>query len=640
MINLDIFLQGEFHSFLSGIKELQKEINFTLNDHGVPLKIEKSNSKDTVIEFNNGEGFIHYAQPYHVYRAIGLFVQNSAKKEDFMMKETPQFQTVGPMFDLSRNAVMQVHQFKWMIRKMALMGFNAAMLYMEDTYEVEEFPYFGYMRGRYSQQELKELDDYAYHFGIELIPCIQTLAHLEEFLKWDAAAHLKDTRGVLLVEQDATYDFLRKMISAATKPFRSQRIHIGMDEAEELGRGIYLNRYGYRDRLELMTDHLRKVKEITDELNLDVMMWSDMFLKLASESGDNQYDMSTEISDGMKNKIPENIKLMYWDYFHTKQEDYQALITKHKQLGQTPAFAGGVWVWNTFATNYGLSLQTSEAALTVCKKEGIEDVFVTLWGDDGYENNFYSALLGLQLYAEHQFQKTVDQKQWYERTQFCTGLDAKTFLQLNDLDAIPGVADGNLDQTNPSKFLLWQDVLLGLFDKHIEGIEQEVSFHYQQLEKKIKQSRDQRVQLDFILNVPEKLSAVLAQKAPLGLTLKRAYDNKQTEILHQIANEELPELIDKVHALRDAHKKQWFTINKPFGWEVIDIRYGGLIARLQTAIERMMDYLNGEIDRIEELEQERLPFNANLDKTTGLGWSSYYYRMASPNVFFHVLPIY
>src|SRR5699024_12703966 len=80
----------------------------------------------------------------------------------------------------------------------------AAMLYMEDTYEVKGEPYFGYMRGRYSQQELKQYDDYANQFGIELIPCIQTLAHLEEFLKWDAAFKYKDTRGALLLESEPT----------------------------------------------------------------------------------------------------------------------------------------------------------------------------------------------------------------------------------------------------------------------------------------------------------------------------------------------------------------------------------------------------------------------------------------------------
>ncbi|WP_130858760.1 beta-N-acetylhexosaminidase [Gracilibacillus phocaeensis] len=635
---MQIRLKGNYQPFLTGLEQLAEEQNVSIEAEGIGLTIEKNTDEETVISYRNGEGIIYYGKPYHVYRAFGLFIERLAEGQAFELRETPQFQSMGPMFDFSRNAVMRVDQLKGMFRRLALMGFNAAMLYMEDTYEVKEQPYFGYMRGRYSQAELKELDDYAYQLGIELIPCIQTLAHLEEFLKWDAAAYLKDTRGVLLTEQEQTYDFLRQMITAAQEPFRSNRIHIGMDEAEELGRGVYLNRFGYRDRLDIMLEHLDRVIEITEGLGLSVMLWSDMFIKLASESGEDQYNMETEISEEMQGKIPSSVTLMYWDYFHTKKEDYKTLIAKHKKLGQTPAFAGGIWVWNTFATKYDLSLKTSKAALQASKEEGIQDVFVTLWGDDGYENNCFSALLGLQLYAEHQYQTNVSTDHLYRRTKFCTGLEAEQFLLLSQLDNIPGVEEGNLDQTNPSKFLLWQDVLLGLFDKHIEGLD--IGSHYQALAQKIRSQRKEQTSLDFIMEVPEKLCDVLAKKASIGIELKQAYDSKHFDVLRDIADNKIPEIIELVRVLHAAHKEQWLTINKPFGWEVIDIRYGGLIARLQTAAERVNTYVRGEVSTIDELEQERLPYNHQVANSTGLGWSSYYYRIASPNVFFHVLPIY
>jgi hypothetical protein len=51
------------------------------------------------------------------------------------------------------------------------------------------------------------------------------------------------------------------------------------------------------------------------------------------------------------------------------------------------------------------------------------------------------------------------------------------------------------------------------------------------------------------------------------------------------------------------------TTNKPFGWEVLDIRYGGILARIDSVIERITGYVEGRIDRIEELEQERLYFD-------------------------------
>lgn len=145
--------------------------------------------------------------------------------------------------------------------------------------------------------------------------------------------------------------------------------------------------------------------------------------------------------------------------------------------------------------------------------------------------------------------------------------------------------------------------------------------------------------LQSILDVLLQLAQVLQNKGTIVIKLKHAYDTLDTTALRHVADVTLEKLIRNVHALLDAHRRQWFELYKPFGWEVIDIRYGGLTNRLDIAVHRINAYLNGDITTIEELEQERLYFSPNVDKSTTLGWCSYYYRMASPNVFFHVLPI-
>ena len=48
------------------------------------------------------------------------------------------FKRFGIMLDCSRNAVMQVSQVKKMMDYMCAMGYNAVMLYIEDTYEIIE----------------------------------------------------------------------------------------------------------------------------------------------------------------------------------------------------------------------------------------------------------------------------------------------------------------------------------------------------------------------------------------------------------------------------------------------------------------------------------------------------------------------
>lgn len=629
-------LDGNYTDLLPGIQRLLPQLGIELHQDGIPIRIEASTG-GLEVGLQDGEAYIRYHQKHQFFRGLGLLVQHSRKGDSFHIHEEQQFDLVGPMFDLSRNAVLTVDSFKDMLNKLALMGMNTVMLYMEDTYEIEGEPYFGYMRGRYTQAELREIDDYADQFGIEAFPSIQTLAHLEEFLKWEPVKHYKDTKGALLVGDERTNQLIEKMIQAASEPFRSRKIHVGMDEAEELGRGKYLDQNGYESRFTIMANHLDKVLEVVRRLDLKPMMWSDMFLKLAAGHDGDYYDKETAIPEEMARRIPKDVDMVYWDYVHMETEDYTKVIANHRPLGCNLVFAGAVWIFNTFGVNYGLSLNASNTALKVCKQEGIREVYATMWGDDGNEGNPFAALLGLQLYAEHAYSSDdPTQEHLAERVKFCTGIEAEAFMQFKDLDEIPGSEPNNSKQSNPSKFLLYQDVLLGLFDKQIEGLA--LNAHYAQLEQQIQSKRDHSAELDYLFEVPQKLSAVLKRKSEIGIELKAAYDSDNRALLQDIAANELPAIAAGVSELRKAHRTQWLRMFKPFGWEVIDIRYAGITNRLDSASERITDYLEGRITRIEELEQERLLYSTvNRFNHKGVGWCSYYYRMASPNVFFHVL---
>ena len=74
------------------------------------------------------------------------------------------------MADCSRNAVLNVASAKQMIEVLALMGYSTFELYMEDTYQIEGQPYFGYFRGAYSAEELQEIEAYAQQFDMTFVP--------------------------------------------------------------------------------------------------------------------------------------------------------------------------------------------------------------------------------------------------------------------------------------------------------------------------------------------------------------------------------------------------------------------------------------------------------------------------------------
>ena len=77
------------------------------------------------------------------------------------MENNINFRRFGTMIDCSRNAVMNLPTLKKWIDIVSSIGYTTLLLYIEDTYEVDDNPYFGYKRGRYTKSELAEIDKYA-----------------------------------------------------------------------------------------------------------------------------------------------------------------------------------------------------------------------------------------------------------------------------------------------------------------------------------------------------------------------------------------------------------------------------------------------------------------------------------------------
>ncbi|MBQ7368784.1 MAG: family 20 glycosylhydrolase, partial [Clostridia bacterium] len=169
---------------------------------------------------------------------------------------------IGVMLDCSRNMVMNVAGVKKFIDILAKIGYNRLMLYTEDTYEIKGEPMFGYMRGRYSGEEIKEIDSYALSKGIELVPCIQTLAHLNQLSRWlPYCWEIFDNESTLLVDDDRVYALIDKMFETCAENYTTKNIHIGMDEAHGMGLGKYFDKHGYEPRSEIFLRHLNKVYE-------------------------------------------------------------------------------------------------------------------------------------------------------------------------------------------------------------------------------------------------------------------------------------------------------------------------------------------------------------------------------------------
>jgi hexosaminidase len=628
MINFNFF--GDITLLEAGIRILSAEMPFRWADDGIPVKVEqRSGNLQVVIDDDNV--IIRYEEKIHFFRALGLLVESLKQQGSRHIEEQPMFSFNGAMFDASRNQVLTTESIKKMMTHMALMGLNGFMLYTEDTFTVESNPYIGYMRGRYSHEEIKECDDYADLFGIEMIPCIQTLAHVGHILKWKNSQDIKDIADIFLVGDPNTYLTIEEMIKSVSSAVRSKRIHIGMDEAHSLGLGKYLKQHGYQSRFEIMTEHLRKVIQITEKYGLKPMIWSDMYFRLGSTT-DDYYDRSTVIPEASVLDLPTNVQFVYWDYYHHEEEDYLYYLQKHKQLGMTPIFAGGVWTWNSPSPNFSKTEVTTNAALSACKKENVQEVFATMWGDNGGETNLFASLPGLQLFAEHGYSLVVDESRMNSRFAICTGGDYDAFMRLDQLDTTPFdnylSVNGSHRPSNPSRYILWQDILIGLFDKYVEG--QPLRTYYYELGKRINEDKESNEAFKELFEFYERLCFVLSVKSEIGLALKAAYDSKDRTQLLKLTQESLPSLYESISVLHRTHRELWMKTCKPFGWEIMDIRYGGMMVRIDTAVYRLNAYLNGELNKLDELEEERLYMDGpRNESSTTLGHAGSYNSIVS-----------
>ena len=506
--------------------------------------------------------------------------------------------TLAVMIDCSRNGVMKPEKVKEFALIIKNMGYNAMMLYTEDTYEVENEPYFGYMRGRYSIAEMQEMDAYCCSIGIELIPCIQVLAHLGHIPRWEEYWSHMDSQDVLLVGDERNYRLIENMLATLSKCFTSRRIHIGMDEAFYLGTGRYLQQNGYRDRLQIFVEHLNRVKQLTDRYGFQPMMWSDMFFRLVGED--------KKLPPEILRQVPEGVELVYWDYSPKEQKHYDENITAHKQFqNNKTAYAGAVWTCTGYAPNLRLSLDAADAAMRSVRENGIETVLVTMWGDDGKDCSYFAGLSGL-FAAAQMANGNFDRQDIAEKFQNLFGYRFEEFMNL-ELANI--TAEEESHRHNPSKYLLFNDPFLGLLDYTVHD---ELKSRYAHAAKTVAASLNGR-EYDYLFDFQAKLLTLLTRKCDLGLRLRKAYQAQDQQTLAKLLDEEFPPMQQETRDVYEAFRTLWYRENKSFGFELQEMRFGALMLRNESCERMLREYLEGARERIEELEAPMLPGHYGME---------------------------
>ncbi len=546
------------------------------------------------VSLKNGIAVVEYHTSGQAMRAVSALMAG-AVADGGSLVEKRRFDTFGIMLDCSRNAVMTVEHLRTWLRRLALLGYNMAMLYTEDTYRLEGETRFGYMRGAYTPKELRQIDAYAARLGIEMVPCIQTLGHLAQILKWGEYRTVKDTGSVLLVGEKKTYELIDTMVAHWKSVYRTRRIHVGMDEAWDLGRGAYMNRNGYTAPFDLFNRHLARVNAICRRHGFAPMIWSDMYFSIASKGG-GYYDRNTVIPSRVARKIPRNVQLVYWDYYHEQRSFYLDYIRKHRAMGFDPVMASGVWTWSKFWYDRTKTEAAAGACIDACSRAGVREILFTLWGDNGAYCDFDSALAGLSWVAEKSFARgAIDPALLAKRyAAVCKG-DFAAHQRASDLN-------GAMD---PSR-VMWEDPLIQntLTDTLAarKALPAKAIAHFARLAKDLARHTSDLQAGD--LQLVRLYAQLLSVRLDLDLRLRTAYAHRDRRGLERV-RKNIPVVCALIDQTSRRFRAMWLAHNKPFGIETIQGRYATLKARYQEVADRIGEFLDGAVPAIEELDECR-----------------------------------
>ena len=600
------------------VAELRKSYPLRISEDGIPIMFKKTKGTEISATFRNDVCEIEADSTPHFYFALSMLLLKSQTIEDSLLysrRDTQRllefhmdhvFTKNGLMLDLSRNAVAHIDILKQFIREMAFMGHSWFMLYMEDVYEIEGDPYFGALRGRYSIKDLQEVDRYAQLFGVQLVPCIQTLAHVDQYFMWEAVEYkYKDIDNIFNVGNAEVQVLLTRMIASLRKTFSTDIIHIGMDEAYNLGRGRYFDENGFRNKADIMQDHLAFMTNLCKEYDFKPIVWDDMFF--------GRYSNNQESTEPI---IPNQVGLMYWDYYSCSVQHYRKYLKLRRLLAKKTMFAGGAWRWTGFIPHHKKTLETTLAAIEACRKERIKEVIVTTWGDDGNEAPLYTCMFGLVLFAYLDYNIEYRESEFSQYLALYTGMNFDEWMRQGEPDLFKGTTGNNYDIT-PSKYLLYQDLLGSKFLYYIRTLTTDMDTVYAKLEKDFTEDAahtDNPLQR-HIAEFYASMMKTLYYKWRLPLDIWEAYKKRDKKALQALIEKKIEPLKKALAETAKARRLVWAEECRGFGSEVLDHRFGAMLMRLEVTQDVLTDYIQGKITQIDELEEDRLDPCPEADKT-------------------------
>ncbi|MDO8301702.1 MAG: hypothetical protein Q7T18_00520, partial [Sedimentisphaerales bacterium] len=283
------------------------------------------------------------------------------------------------------------------------------------------------------------------------------------------------------------------------------------------------------------------------------------------------------------------------------------------------------WTWHSFWYDRQLTEQNAGACVRACTKAGLNEIFFTLWGDDGAYCDFDSALAGMAYTSELMYCGDVSPTTLARRFSAICGGDYTAVCLASNVNMHESSTLGGAAVGHTSSAFFWDDPLLSIC-YHNKAMQQPTYWpkqrqHYKKLIAALTKTSTGRVarskQSVAVVNGGAAhallLAKILYQKIDISIELDKAYRRRKKDALRTVCGK-IPPVIKSLGEFDRSLRQMWLARNKPQGLEVLQIRIAGQIRRYEEVRQRLREFCAGRITAIDELEERPKKTLAKLSR--------------------------
>jgi hypothetical protein len=319
--------------------------------------------------------------------------------------DEPDLAVRGYMLDVARDRVPTRESLDRLVDLLALARYNQLQLYMEHTFAYRDHETVWRDASPLTPDDVRWLDARCAAAGIELVPNQNVFGHMGRWLAHDEYRDRAETPdgfevfdGVVLpptvlepTEENARFalDLLHELLDC----FTSRRVHIGCDEAMELGRGASRARAEATSRGRVFLEHVLRIATPLLADGYEVQVWDDMLRHepaLVRELPDGVVPVPWTYEEaGAPNAQPlppwyEDVMARLGYAEGDLTDGFVHLVGRYGDLDRPFVLAPGTSTWNSLVGRVDNAYANIADATSTGLARGAAGVLVTDWGDNGH----------------------------------------------------------------------------------------------------------------------------------------------------------------------------------------------------------------------------------------------------------------